>query len=441
MTSGQRVAGTLAVLRHLPREWRLPYLPRERVDELRDGRIRELAGYAAETVPYYRELFAQEGIDPREVRSPQELRSLPLIDKTIVQEAPERFRSTSPAGREALPFTTTGSSWSPLTVYRDRRSMLENLAHSERYRVVERRLVGKKLRYGMVMIGHEGAGRRIEAHYRDTTMRHLLSSRSFIPMGTPIERVVEQLRQLRPEVLAGLGSYLEEFFKLVARNRLSLPKPAVVRYGGDLMSAEGKELIEQHFGIPVLSNYSAVEAFKIGHFCEERRGFHLYEDLLDLWLAGPDGKPAAAGELGEVVISNLVNRGTVLLNYRLGDLARLSADGCPCGRTSRILSSLEGRVSQIVHLPSGDIVHPFVVLQTMRRHADVIRWQLMQHERDRFELKLATVDRAAYDRVAGSVAAEAREILQGTRVEVGYHESVDLGPGGKQRPVVALPPP
>jgi phenylacetate-CoA ligase len=437
----QRAAATLTVLRALPREWRIPYLPGERVAELRNVRIRELAAYAAETVPYYRDLFAGEGIDPREIRGPAELRALPLIDKKTVQAAPERFRSISRAGREALPFTTTGSSWSPLTVYRDRRSMLENLAHSERYRVVERKLVGKNLRYGMVMIGHEGAGRRIEAHYRDSTMRHLLSRRSFIPMKTPVERVVTLLAELRPEVIAGLGSYLEELFKVIAQRGLPRPRARVVRYGGDPMSSEGRTWIEQQFGMPVLSNYSAVEAFKIGHFCEERRGFHLYEDLVDFWLSAPDGTPCAAGELGEVVISNLANRGTVLLNYRLGDLARLSSDGCSCGRTSRVLSSLEGRVSQIVHLPSGDLVHPFVVLQMMRGHPQVIRWQLVQHERDRFELKLATADRAAFDRMAGPVAAEAGEILQGARLEVGYDEEIELGPGGKHRPVVALPAP
>jgi phenylacetate-CoA ligase len=204
------------------------------------------------------------------------------------------------------------------------------------------------------------------------------------------------------------------------------------------MSSQGRDLIEHHFGIPVLANYSAVEAFKIAHFCEVRTGYHLYEDLIDLWLVAPNGEPCAAGELGEVVISNLVNRGTVLLNYRLGDLARLSGEACPCGRTSRVLSSLEGRVSQIVHLPSGDLVHPFVLLQMVRRHGDVTRWQLVQHEPDRFELKLVTADRTAYDRVAESVANEARELLQGARVDVAYHESLDLGPGGKFRPVVPM---
>jgi phenylacetate-CoA ligase len=124
------------------------------------------------------------------------------------------------------------------------------------------------------------------------------------------------------------------------------------------MNAEVRELIETHFGIPVLSNYTAVAAFEIGYTCERRRGYHLCEDLTDLWIAGSDDRRCPAGELGEVVISNLVNRATVLLNYRLGDFARLSDERCSCGRTSRILSAVEGRVSELVHLASGDIVHP-----------------------------------------------------------------------------------
>jgi hypothetical protein len=41
---------------------------------------------------------------------------------------------------------------------------------------------------------------------------------------------------------------------------------------------------------------------------------------------------------GEVVVSNLVNRETVLLNYRLGDVAASLPDRCPCGRSLPLLS-------------------------------------------------------------------------------------------------------
>jgi phenylacetate-coenzyme A ligase PaaK-like adenylate-forming protein len=171
MSLAARARASLTVLRLLPAQRRIPYQQPEVTAEQRDARVREIVRYAVETVPYYRDLFAREDLDPQEIRSAEQLRQLPTIDK---------------------------------------------------------------------------------------------------------------------------------------------------------------------------SNYNAVEAFKIGHFCELRRGYHLFEDLCDLWLAGPDGAPSPSGERGEVVISNLVNRATVLLNYRLGDFARLSPDSCDCGRTAWGLSGILG---------------------------------------------------------------------------------------------------
>src|SRR5207237_5829423 len=119
----------------------------------------------------------------------------------------------------------------------------------------------------------------------------------------------------------------------------------------------------------------------------------LHEDLCALSVVGADGRPVPEGEPGEVVVSNLVNRGTVLLNYRLGDVARVVPCRCACGRTSRLLSVVEGRTSQVVHLPDVSVVHPFAVWGPVKLLGGVVRYQLVQPEPDRFELRLQTVDR------------------------------------------------
>jgi phenylacetate-CoA ligase len=434
-----RLPGSLTVVRLLPAQRRIPYQPAEKTAEQRDARVREIVRYAAETVPYYRDLFAREGLDPREIHSAEHLRQLPVIDKSDVLAAPERFRSTSAEAADALAFTTSGSSWVPLQIHHDRRSLLANIAHSERYRMVEAALVGKRLRWRVVAIRDEtGTGRAVESHYRATTLRSVLSNRRYLPVGEPVERILERLAELRPDVLAGYGSHIEALFKLVAHRGLPMQLPRVVQYGGEAMSAEGRELIEGHFGVPVLSNYNAVEAFKIGHFCELRRGYHLYEDLCDLWLAGPDGAPCPPGVRGEVVISNLVNRGTVLLNYRLGDFARLSPHLCDCGRTSTVLSAVEGRVSEIVHLPSGEFVHPFALHPVTKRYRDdVARWQVVQHEPARFELKLVLHEPDAFERISQPFARGVSGVLGGATVKVTQHHTLGT-PGRKHVPVVPL---
>ena len=129
-------------------------------------------------------------------------------------------------------------------------------------------------------------------------------------------------------------------------------------YAGDTMSDAGRRLIETEFGIPVLSAYNAVVCFKIGFTCERRAGFHLHEDLCDVRVVDQAGDDVPPRERGEVVVSNLVNRATVLLNYRLGDVARLEDEPCDCGRTARRLVDLEGRVDDLIELESGEYVYP-----------------------------------------------------------------------------------
>ena len=96
-------------------------------------------------------------------------------------------------------------------------------------------------------------------------------------------------------------------------------------------------------------------------------------------------------------------------------------------------------MSEIVHLPDGGFVHPFAVWAAVKLHDGVVRYQLVQHEPSRFELRPVAVDRVTYDSVAARVVDELRETLRGAHVETSYCERLEQGRGGKFSPVVALP--
>ena len=97
-------------------------------------------------------------------------------------------------------------------------------------------------------------------------------------------------------------------------------------------------------------------------------------------------------------------------------------------------------MSHVVHLPDGSVGHPFAVWAPVKLLDGVVRYQLVQHEPDRFELRLVTVDRATYDSVSPQVVAALRTTLRGATVEPSYHARLEHGRGGKFSPVLALPP-
>ena len=431
-----RLYGTAVVAAAIPRQRRIPYLPEDELAERRDARVRETVAYAAATVPYYRDLFAREGIDAREIRTAADLERLPLTSREEVRRHPDRFVSTSRLGRESLPFLTSGSTGIPIRFRHDRRSLLQAIAFGERARHVESRLVGKRLRYVRASLDRGvGTAEAVRAHYRATTAIPFKPRRVRISFLQPLDDVVAEINRERPHLLRGNGSYLELLFRHLARTGGDMHRPRAVRYDSDMLAPDARELIERDFGLPLVSNYSATEAFHIGYLCEDRSEFHLHVDLCHLMVVRPDGSKAGPDERGEVVITNLVNRGTVLLNYRVGDLAALSPRRCTCGRTFPMLGQLEGKVEDLIHLDDGTVVQPRLVWDVIAPYPGIERYQVVQHGPSRFELRLVADDFGA---VAGPLAADLRSLLGGAEVEATAHDTLEPGPGGKFRPVVGL---
>ncbi len=262
----------LTIARHLPGQWRALFVPREELEGRRDRAVRETVLYAAGHVPHYRDLFRHEGIDPREIRGADDLARLPTLTREDVLRDPARFRSDAREARDGVTLQSSGTTGESLSLFHDRRSVLLNVAYSERERAVETAFVGKRLRYTRLFLSPD----TVENVNR---VRGLAARESFRPFrpryrqehgNRPRDELVQLIERIRPDALAGSGSVLEAFFRVAAERGAPRHLPRVVIYAWDAMTAAGRELIERTFGIPVLSRYSAMECLKIGFFCERR---------------------------------------------------------------------------------------------------------------------------------------------------------------------------
>src|SRR5947209_9884805 len=129
-------------------------------------------------------------------------------------------------------------------------------------------------------------------------------------------------------------------------------------------------------------------------------------DLFPIRLVDSAGEDVSPGESGEVVISNLLSRGTMLLNYRLGDIARWIPGPCPCGRNLPVLSFVQGRVADWLTTPAGERLHPQTVTVVLEVDPDVLRYQVVQRQPSRLEIKLVA-------RAGSDLPAVARRVQTG----------------------------
>jgi len=435
----RRLAGNVAIAAQLRGQRTVPFLARPALDELRDQRIRDTVIYATRAVPYYREWFAREGIDPRDVTGAADLDRLPMLDKDLVRSQPRLFVAETAAAQRASAFSTSGTTGTPIEIHHDRRSLLANIAYGERERTPVIAICGGGFRPKELYVGYETSTfKKVQAFYEENSLLPVRPRRRFVSLLEPIERIAAIANAERPDVLVGYGGWLDVFFKTIAARGINLHPPKMVMYMGEALPRGARDCIEGRFGVPVLSRYNAVEAFKIGFFCEHRTGFHLHEDLCHVRIVGPDGRSAVPGQQGEVVISNLVNRATVLLNYPIGDAGTISTERCPCGRTFALLSELDGRVEDIIALPDGRFVHPRTIWQVFKGDSDIFQYQLTQHDAQRFVLTLVTLDEAGFQRArARSLPALAGLLGTGVMIDATRRSEVDRGTGGKFRAVIA----
>jgi len=435
-----RCYGSGVVAASLVGQKRLPFLPRQRIESIRDQRIRRVVRYAARKVPYYRELFAGKGIDPRQIKGAAELDRLPVLDKELVRTRPELFMAEGSVSRRALSFLTSGTTGVPIEVYHDRRSLLANIAFGERERKVSINICGGEFCPKELYIGCESSTfTKVIAFYQESVLFPVRPRRRLISVLEPIENIAAIINTERPDILVGYGGWIDLFFRTIAARGIDLKPPKMVMYMAEALPHGARDHIEGDLGIPVLSRYSAAECFKIGFYCEELSGFHIHEDLCHVRIVGTNGHNVPVGEQGEVVISNLINRASVLLNYPMGDLAALCPDDvCGCGRTFRRISELEGRTEDILVLPDGGFLHPRAIWQVLKDERDILQYQLIQHELHRFTLDIVTTEESHFSTIQHRVSGELRTLLgPAAQIETKYRPDIIRRSGEKFRAVVS----
>lgn len=435
----QRIAGSLHVARELVATRRLVGADLATLRRAQDRRVARMVAHAAATVPYYRDTLRALRMSPDDVRTAADLARLPILERRQLQEDPERFLSSARPRSEYLELRTGGSSGAPLSVHHDPLSVLENTAHGERHHATLRRLTGKR-RFRSLLVG---SPRGADAELRAFASRFALVPRAaageiiHCRMSDRPEEVARAIAGRQPDAVLGYGSYLERIAQILEEAHPRGVAPRVFAYGGDAMASSARERIVNRLGAAVWSSYQAVECLKIAFECARGAGLHVHADLCALRVVDREGNDVAPGGRGEVVISNLVNRATVLLNYRLGDEVTLVEGRCGCGSPLPLVSFPEGRVEDWFPLPSGERVYTQSLRTLFTDERDVWRYQIVLERPSALRVALVAADGADRAVIASRVgAAIARVVGAGVAISVDYVDDVERTADGKVRAVV-----
>jgi phenylacetate-CoA ligase len=391
----------------------------------RDERVRSIVRFAFERVPWYGRVMLERGLVPEDFTTADDLSLLPIIRHEDLASDPEAFLPRGARIEEFLELKTSGSTMVPRKIYYDSEGMVAAWAVKLRERAARERYIGSA-RYRSAFLSLDGNPTLVREYFRTIVpaVWKLIPEERLFSVLEDSPRVVEGMREWRPRYLGGYGSALGRLFRYLAESGDSMPLPDVITFGSDALAPAERRLIEEDFGVPVLGIYGATEAFSIGFECGEDEGYHVHEDVTVVRIVDPEGRSVAPGVPGAVLVSSLVSRGTVLLNYRLGDVGSPVAGPCPCGRALPRIRLLEGRSATWVERGGELPIHQYRLFRSLAS-TGISRWQVVQRDLSRFAVRVIPAPGQERSQVESDVRAAMRDLI-GPGRDISIEFPVDL---------------
>ncbi|MBU4312189.1 MAG: phenylacetate--CoA ligase family protein [Candidatus Omnitrophica bacterium] len=358
---------------------------RDRIDEYELNSIKTIVAHAYNNVPGYRRLYQDVGLCPGDLKTKEDLRKFPFVDKETLRDSIESF-TTKIRGMEFI--TTGGSTGIPFGFYREKAAFAKELA-SKAYQYYR---IG--WREGCRQMVFRGISIKRSSRMQFYPRFNELRCSSYYLTNENMEIYRKKAFEYRPDFLKGYPSSLYLFARYLKDSGKTFPRIKGLLCASENLYDFQKEIFKEVFNARVFSHYGHYELAVLAGFCEMKDTYHVLPQYGCAELVDKNGKPVVTpGEMGEIIGTSFLMHATPFIRYRTQDFAVLKGWGCPsCGRPYQIWERIEGRLQEFIITTAGR----YISMTAINMHDDIFnhikQFQFYQEERGRVEFRYIPKD-------------------------------------------------
>lgn len=385
----------------------------------------EMMRYAVTNVPYYR----STGLTASDIQTPRDLDRFPIIDKAKIRKYEAEFIADGMDISSLDCSVTSGSTGEPTTTYFDRATWLHDKYAQKIRRMIENR-IGI---FSRVIIASEfGPDRLAGGDARYLPGDGLLFKQRRISVHESPSNHIAIFRDFRPHAFYTFPSYISELMDYCDSQSIQLPPIKTVFTSSEVLTDTLRRRISAFFSAQVCDVYGCAEYKEVAWECSEGRRHVNFESV------HVESLPNAQGDDSSLILTTLRNRATPLLRYRIGDFGQVRGTLCPCGKQSPWIDSIAGREVDILVLPSGRRVSPYVLINESIDHTkEILKHQFVQTSPNRLEIHVALTEGGRGLDELQHLVHEVMTRLDGEMdVKMVDVDRIPLTSGGKQRVLI-----
>ena len=357
-------------------------LPLEDLQALQKRKLQSLLKHCWAHVPFYRRRFEALGIKHTEELSIEVLDQLPVVERDDVREHLSHMVAHTHTNR-LIRHSTGGSTGQPLVFFTDRQKESWHNAAKLRGRAWFGIQPGSRqvdVWGSPVELNKQDAIRR----FKDRWFLNQIVISALDLSDTAQARNAAILKRFRPRLVYGYPTVLFHMALYMERHPDAFGgwRPELITCTSEVLYLHQREKMREVFQCPIGNEYGSRDGGHLAHECPAGN-MHIAAEHVMLQVDKPD--PQGAGDL---IVTNLDGYGMPLLRYRLGDRVQLSHAPCACGLTLPVLAQVEGRMTDFLVGPDGNLIHSAALVGILRDLPDLKQFRIVQKKDLSIEVRL-----------------------------------------------------
>ena len=351
---------------------------KERLREYQNRRLRAVVRNAYHNVPFYHRLYKEAGVEPSDIMTVDDLKKLPIVDKTTLKRTPiSDLVSNQYNPRDLKTISTGGSTGQPFSI------CVNSREDAWRKSVYMRANIscGQRPRDRWIAL--------VEADQaKETTglqKRFGIFAQNIIPVASDREAQLRILEHSRPDILDGFSGMLWLIAKEMDHRGMNQLHPKIIFGTGELFPESSRRYVERVFGGPYHDQFGCTEMDRTAWQCPLQEGYHMDTDSAYMQFVDDCGEEIAIGEEGEIVYTSLYAYAMPFIRYNVKDVGVPISDECSCGRRLPLMKVLEGRSNSFLVLPNDRLVAPMSFIEALQAFnfvKEIDRYKVVQNKKD-----------------------------------------------------------
>jgi len=393
---------------------------REKLEEYQMQQLEKLLKHAYKNVPYYRRIFDERGLKPKDIQDFDDLRKLPYLTKEIIREnLPDLTAQNYPMSK--LQYGTTGGSTGiPLGFYHEKGV---SRAKEWAFMLTQWDRVGFKMGNRCVVLRGNVVDSASKGKFwkYDPVNKNLILS-SYHMTDETLPKYIGRIREFKPNFIQAYPSTITILAKFMKKSDIEpFSSVKALLCGSENLYQWQRRLLEEAFQCRVYSWYGHSEQVALAGECEKSTYYHIFPEYGIVELINKNGNPITnEDELGEIVATGFNSFSMPFIRYRTMDLAVPTNAKCECRRNYSLLKRVEGRVQELVITKDKRIITltALIFAQHFEAFSRVKEMQLVQEKEGEVMVKIVKNSQYSTD--------DEKEILSKMRRAVGSN-GLDVG--------------